>query len=105
MGLPRFVPRARQGLSIDSPPEVPIDISLDGLPAEPLTPSPAMRKSWPSTCRYHLGRRAAAAVKRDGEVEGDGWLLLCVACGDAVRRGSLVILDRTCRYRGRVPPA
>lgn len=103
MSLPRFTPRQRPPPSLDAPPVPPVELGLDGLPVPERAPPAPLRKPWRSTCRYHLGAPAAAAIKRAGEVDEDGWVLLCVACGRAVRKGSLVILDATGRYRGVVP--
>ncbi len=49
-------------------------------------------------CRYHAEIFASAAVYVDD------WILLCGACGNAVRGHALTITNADGSYRGYVPP-
>ena len=61
------------------------------MPAPPPVP--------PRHCRYHPQLRATCAVYAPSD-----WIMLCSACGRAVRDGGLRILDQHGAYSGYVPP-
>lgn len=71
---------------------------------EPLQPPPPRPKPPPPPvppkhCRYHATLRATCAVYAPSD-----WVLLCTACGRAVRDRGLVVLDQHGAFSGFVPP-
>ncbi len=70
------------------------------LPGATYTPLPAVL---PRSCRFHARVWSKAAVHRGAPGQDDGWVLLCTACAEALKGGSLRVIDTAGRYQGRIP--